>query len=347
MLGKTAIKPFVHIESYSSPPEMDWFMVYRNNRPAGEMLGCFELIKSDIEKLPEIKEIEKQSMIGKVKSLSIPEEIRPKLKKFRLEVIFWGIRQTKRIRLLSVKSPVVIIECGGYFIESTIDNMEKNANFNNPLKFIDIELPEDERFWPPITVRCIEKRKLGGMVFVGNICIRNLTRFKWSNMAAVEEKRRKKWKKLPEPKEEDANLNVLNSINDQESLMDQPSLQAAGEKSQSNLSLQIINETETSSLKKRNSITSLKSNGRRSLHSSKLQLPSIGEEGAQKPKDAAIGSNNKSNEELSKTVKDDQNNQQPKNNEVVIEHSQPPPQVAPVVFGQGQPHVIINLIFIQ
>lgn len=343
MLGKTAIKPIVHTEEYLDPPKMEWFTVYRNNRPAGEMLGCFELIKSDIGVYPEIKEIEKNSMIGKVKTFTIPYEIRPTLKKFRLEIIFWGIRQTKRIRLLSVKSPIIIIECGGFVIESTLESMEKNANFSNPLKFIDIELPEDERFWPPITITCVEKRRLGGMVFVGNASIRNLTRFKWSNFLAVYEKRKKKWKQSPEITTEGENLNETGCIIDQASAIE--SSRISNERRPSKISFTMINEQDTTSLKKRNSVSSLsKKEGRRSLHSSKLQLPSIGEEGGQQHKDVATSNNISTTEELNKTVESNTKSQLTNGKEENTVQSTPPAQATQILIGQGQPHVTINLL---
>ena len=55
--------------------------------------------------------------------------------------MFWGLRDLKRIQLISVDRPRVDIEIAGRCISSSIiSNYKKNPNFNDPVKFIEVTL---------------------------------------------------------------------------------------------------------------------------------------------------------------------------------------------------------------
>ena len=55
------------------------------------------------------------------------------------QVLFWGMRNLKRLMLLNVNSPKIYIEFGGYHLESDmIVNVEDRANFRNRVKHIDV-----------------------------------------------------------------------------------------------------------------------------------------------------------------------------------------------------------------
>lgn len=66
---------------------------------------------------------------------------------FRIEVLFWGLRDLKRIHFMSVDKPRVDIECAGHILySSVIQNAKKNPNFSTPVKFLELELPEQELY---------------------------------------------------------------------------------------------------------------------------------------------------------------------------------------------------------
>lgn len=66
---------------------------------------------------------------------------------FRIEVLFWGLRDLKRVHFMSVDKPRVDIECAGHILySSVIQNAKKNPNFSNPVKFLELELPEQELY---------------------------------------------------------------------------------------------------------------------------------------------------------------------------------------------------------
>ncbi len=78
------------------------------------------------------------------------------------QVMFWGIREAKRIQLMAVDKPRVEIELAGNVVKSKpIIHMNKNSNFENPLTYIDVDLPEDVMYWPPIIIRCFDCRNFG------------------------------------------------------------------------------------------------------------------------------------------------------------------------------------------
>ena len=75
----------------------------------------FELA-ADFQKIPDLPNVKDEiSDLGPV--LPVPPSIRPKLVKYRLEVLFWGLRDLKKIQFLPVNHPRVDIECGGHVIQ--------------------------------------------------------------------------------------------------------------------------------------------------------------------------------------------------------------------------------------
>lgn len=70
---------------------------------------------------------------------NIPVDIRPKMASFRLEVIFWGVRDMKKICYLPVLKPRIIIECAGVHVKSEVmENAKKFSNFEEPHIMVDL-----------------------------------------------------------------------------------------------------------------------------------------------------------------------------------------------------------------
>ena len=69
----------------------------------------------------------------------VPMEIRPSLCNYRVEILFWGVRELQRIQLMAVDQPKVIAEFGGYHIESEIiPSARVKPNFPMAVKYLDI-----------------------------------------------------------------------------------------------------------------------------------------------------------------------------------------------------------------
>ena len=88
--------------------------------------------------------------------------------RYRVEVLFWGVRERRRVQLLSVDRPKADFEVGGITISSKrIEDAEKNCNFEDNVFYADVDLPANKLFWPPIIVRVVDCRQFGREVLVG------------------------------------------------------------------------------------------------------------------------------------------------------------------------------------
>lgn len=73
--------------------------------------------------------------------LAIPDDIKPKLLTYRLEIIFWGVRNLQKVDLFTISKPKVVLECAQTFLQSdTLLNIQSNSNFTEINKFMDIVL---------------------------------------------------------------------------------------------------------------------------------------------------------------------------------------------------------------
>ncbi|XP_050974497.1 fer-1-like protein 6 [Labeo rohita] len=175
-LGSTMAVPVVKLsdEQYS-PPQLQYSPLFCGSLSGGDILGAFELLqisKSGEHTLPDLDEPD-----GGV--TPVPSYIRPVLCKYRIEVLFWGLRELKKVQLLSVDRPQVFIKCaGGGVNSSVIQSYKKNPNFTILVDAFDVELPEDEHLLPPLTVTVVDWRAFGRSTLVGSHMINNLALFK-------------------------------------------------------------------------------------------------------------------------------------------------------------------------
>lgn len=79
---------------------------------------------------------------------------------------------------MSVDRPRVDIECSGKILNSSvIQNAKKNPNFPMMLKYFDLELPVEEVYAPPITIRCVDCRSFGRYTLVGTHQITSIHKY--------------------------------------------------------------------------------------------------------------------------------------------------------------------------
>ncbi|KTF87287.1 hypothetical protein cypCar_00015917, partial [Cyprinus carpio] len=175
-LGSTVAVPVVKLsEERYSPPQLQYSPLFCGSLSGGDILGAFELIqisKSGEHTLPDLDEPD-----GGI--IPVPSYIRPVLCKYRIEVLFWGLRELKKVQLLSVDRPQVFIKCaGGGVNSSVIQSYKKNPNFTILVDAFDVELPEDEHLLPPLTITVVDWRAFGRSTLVGSHMINNLALFK-------------------------------------------------------------------------------------------------------------------------------------------------------------------------
>ncbi|KAF3694496.1 Fer-1-like protein 6 [Channa argus] len=111
---------------------------------------------------------------------SVPANIRPFLSTYRIEVLFWGLRELKKVQFLSVDRPQVFIECAGKTLRSSvIQKYKSNPNFTTLVDAIELELPENEHLHPPLSITVVDWRAFGRSTLVGNHVINNLRAYKY------------------------------------------------------------------------------------------------------------------------------------------------------------------------
>lgn len=76
---------------------------------------------------------------GEDRVYNLPDDIRPVMRNHRLEVIFWGVRDMRKINCTKVNKPRVVLECGGVFVKSEVmDNFKRFSNFEENRIMIDL-----------------------------------------------------------------------------------------------------------------------------------------------------------------------------------------------------------------
>ncbi|KAJ8954918.1 hypothetical protein NQ318_016858, partial [Aromia moschata] len=106
LVGKCSIRPEVKFTggSHASPPSqplLKWYKFYQNEDSLGEVLAAFELseVSDKAEKQVELgedgKKVAEDDKKG-VEVVKIPQDLKPKLVSYRIEVLFWGMRDLRK-----------------------------------------------------------------------------------------------------------------------------------------------------------------------------------------------------------------------------------------------------------
>lgn len=194
-IGRTIGRPRVKLRDDAYiVPTLEWFDIVRGVDGAGELLAAFELLELGAENMPRLTEPKEALMLDeamptgrqlaatavaqKCSILPVPRDVRPNLARFRVEVLFWGLRDLKRVHFMSVDKPRIDVECSGTILNSSIiQNARRNPNFASMLKFFDLELPVEENYAPPITIRCVDCRSFGRYTLVGTHQITSIHKY--------------------------------------------------------------------------------------------------------------------------------------------------------------------------
>uniref|UniRef100_A0A663E989 Otoferlin n=1 Tax=Aquila chrysaetos chrysaetos TaxID=223781 RepID=A0A663E989_AQUCH len=179
-MGRTFAKPVVKMsdEHYCPPrfpPQLEYYQIYRGNSTAGDLLAAFELLQIGPGGKSDLPPIDGPTDMDRGPILPVPLGIRPVLSKYRVEILFWGLRDLKRVNLAQVDRPRVDIECAGKGVQSAlIQNYKKNPNFSTLVKWT---LPENELLHPPLNIRVVDCRAFGRYTLVGSHAVSSLRKF--------------------------------------------------------------------------------------------------------------------------------------------------------------------------
>ncbi|XP_005400490.1 PREDICTED: otoferlin isoform X5 [Chinchilla lanigera] len=182
-MGRTFAKPLVKMadEGYCPPrfpPQLEYYQIYRGTATAGDLLAAFELLQIGPAGKADLPPINGPVDMDRGPIMPVPVGIRPVLSKYRVEVLFWGLRDLKRVNLAQVDRPRVDIECAGKGVQSSlIHNYKKNPNFNTLVKWFEVDLPENELLHPPLNIRVVDCRAFGRYTLVGSHAVSSLRRF--------------------------------------------------------------------------------------------------------------------------------------------------------------------------
>ncbi|XP_023662401.2 otoferlin isoform X2 [Paramormyrops kingsleyae] len=185
-IGRAFAKPLTKMsdEHYGPPlfpPPLEYYQIYRGNTPAGDLLAAFELLQIGPGGKADLPPIDSPTDTDHGPILPVPVGIRPVLSRYRIEVLFWGLRDLKRVNLSNVDKPRVDIECSGKGIQSTvIANYKKNPNFSTLVKWFEVDLPENELLHPPLNIRVVDCRAFGRYTLVGCHAVATLRRFHYT-----------------------------------------------------------------------------------------------------------------------------------------------------------------------
>uniref|UniRef100_A0A8D3CHV0 Otoferlin a n=1 Tax=Scophthalmus maximus TaxID=52904 RepID=A0A8D3CHV0_SCOMX len=176
-IGRTFAKPTIKMceEHYGPPrfpPQLEYYQIYRGNCTAGELLAAFELLQvQDIFNPPTLKFSSLLTIFPHLLNCCVS----------LVQVLFWGLRDLKRINLAQVDRPRVDIECAGRGVQSAlIQNYKKNPNFSTLVKWFEVDLPENELLHPPLNIRVVDCRAFGRYILVGSHAVTSLRRFIYS-----------------------------------------------------------------------------------------------------------------------------------------------------------------------
>eukprot|EP00079_Xenopus_tropicalis_P032616 XP_017946387.1 PREDICTED: dysferlin [Xenopus tropicalis] len=202
-MGRCICKP-----SFERSPRLSWHPVIMGTKNVGELLAAFELIpreKPAVHLIPglegEISGVLSELLIPRffteklldwssdadlpypppqreANVYMVPQGIKPVLQRTAIEILAWGLRNLKSYQLASVTSPSLIVECGDELIQSgVIKNVKKNPNFDVCLLLMEVRLPREDLYCPPIIVKVIDNRQFGRKPVVGQCTIKSLEEF--------------------------------------------------------------------------------------------------------------------------------------------------------------------------
>ncbi|KAL2311243.1 hypothetical protein Nmel_002936 [Mimus melanotis] len=168
-MGRCICRP-----SLERSPRLSWYPVLRSGRNVGELLAAFELIQREKSDLSSSLDESADSDLPypppqrEPNVYMVPQGIKPVLQRTAIEILAWGLRNLKSFQLASVTSPSLLVECGGQRVQSgVIKNVKKNPNFDVCVLFMEVRLPKESLYSPPIILKIIDNRPFGRRPVVG------------------------------------------------------------------------------------------------------------------------------------------------------------------------------------
>ncbi|GIY90049.1 otoferlin [Caerostris darwini] len=155
-LGRTIVPVNVY-EKSNRVTALRWFDISGASSEKPQLLAAFELFPQE--------EVHGKDGGGDADVISvspIPEEIRPRFVMHRIEILLWGLRELRRSQWKNVDRPRIDVECAGQVLHSSvISNYRHYSNFGHTHEHMDLELPEQEEYFPTLTLKLIDTKSFG------------------------------------------------------------------------------------------------------------------------------------------------------------------------------------------
>ncbi|TPP67098.1 Myoferlin [Fasciola gigantica] len=140
---------------------LQWFSITKGDRDGGELLAAAELLLLDGRDPPAPPK-------RRGDLYAVPDNVRPVLRRKGIEILCWGVRNMAKYQLASVNSPSVEFEINGVVRESNvIKSVKHHPNFKDPFLFLDVMLPEEPAYMPPLNISVRDHRAFGQKPRVG------------------------------------------------------------------------------------------------------------------------------------------------------------------------------------
>ncbi|KAI5733078.1 hypothetical protein M8J76_007401 [Diaphorina citri] len=170
LIGRAVVKPNVLLlqdTKSSSSTKLRTYPVYNRFMQVGEITAAVELVEivedgdenADLTKVEQVAESDKGALIYKM-----PQHLLPPEKAYMMEVLFWGLRDVKKIR-----TPCIALRCAdGKAKSSVIRDYRRHQNFEMLSAVVQVNL---NKYKTPLVIKLYQKKR-GQYVYKG-ICVQD------------------------------------------------------------------------------------------------------------------------------------------------------------------------------
>lgn len=146
---KFNIREVFHNFVHQFPPHLRWHNFHNDGSLAAEVLMSAEMVELSVPTML-VKTAEKHE--------PLPQEIRPDLLKFRIDVTFVGIRDSMKLSHFSSGRFKIELSMGELTLTSGFSGKasNRNLNFMDPYATGYLMLPKQQKFWPPVVIKHLD-----------------------------------------------------------------------------------------------------------------------------------------------------------------------------------------------
>lgn len=146
---KFDFRKLLHQFVHHFPPHLRWINFHKDGASTAEVLMSAELLQLPAPNLT-VKEVDKND--------SIPMEILPDMRKFRMEVTFAGVREASKKSHFASGRFKIELTMGELKLSSgfSAKAFKTNSNFLDPFASGYLLLPDQFEFWPPIIIKHLD-----------------------------------------------------------------------------------------------------------------------------------------------------------------------------------------------